>query len=136
MFKKVKKKRFIETFYKLDMTVVSSKISIRVCQWNPFDEKLYVKAKYNIDFESLEKFGQYVKKDLINKGFVWLKDEDMDKVCVSFNWPLQNHFLKCVKCNNFRFIPLMNFYTGCTVCNSLDNGSYTYFEAQEKSERL
>ena len=135
MFAK-KTKNKITTFYKITMVAAGPTFLVKIYQLDPFENLLYFKSKYDIEVSMIDRFGQYVKKDLINDGFCWLKNDGMDIICKTFGWARFEHFTECKRCKNFKFVPFMNFYTGCTICNKLDHGSYTYFEAEKKSNQL
>lgn len=135
-FGKKYKPKLFTTLYRLDLHLDGSDVHLQINQWNPFDEKLYFKAKHEISLREIQHVSKNIYSNLINQGYTWARDKTVDEICMQFQWPYIKHFEGCKKCDNFRYIPLMTSYTGCPICNKNDQKAYTFFEAEEKSRGM
>lgn len=124
--------KLFHTLYRIDLIIDGREYYAQINQWNPFTDKLIIKNKYLILAEHLLRFGPEISKAMTQTGYVWVRDDTLDLICSRSEWPQEAHFRGCKKCDNFRFIPLMSFYSGCPVCNKDDHGSYTHFEASSR----
>lgn len=127
--------KLFNTLYRLDLKLVNGSMLLQINQWNPYKEILYIKKNYEVTNDQLSMLRKSIRESLINKGHMWVKDNTLDGICSIFGWEKLEHFLGCEKCSCFRFVPMISFYTGCPVCNKHDQGSYTYFEAEEKNNQ-
>jgi len=110
-------------------------VYLYVYRWNPYEEKAEFQNKFLTTLLELDKLGFQTAQSLVKSGHAWFNQKNMDTVCNLLGWAHYTPNTECKKCNNFKFIPMMNFYTGCAICNGKDNGSYTYFEASERSKK-